>query len=79
MVDDGPHILAAAAGDAGAQKANPAITSAQWNAWFVNLYQHLVQVPAISGLALQVHWDTVNPGPPAAVNAYDWTATALRI
>ena len=55
------------------QKANPAITPAQLNAYFNNLYQDLLGNPAISGLVLQVHWDTVNPNPPAAANPYDWS------
>jgi uncharacterized protein (TIGR03437 family) len=55
------------------QKANPSITPAELNAYFVNLYQDLLGNPAISGLALQVHWDTVNPSPPAAARPYDWS------
>lgn len=51
------------------QKANPAVTPAQLNTRFNNLYQDLLNNPAISGLVLQVHWDTVNPAP----NSYDWT------
>ena len=39
------------------QKANPSITPAQLNDYFNNLYQDLLGNPAISGLALQVHWD----------------------
>lgn len=55
------------------QKANPAITPAGLNAYFDNLYQDLLGNPAISGLALQVHWDTVNPSPPTATKPYDWS------
>src|ERR1700687_1166514 len=55
------------------QKANPSITPAQLNAYFANLYQDLLNNPAISGLTLQVHWDTLNPNPPAAANSYDWS------
>src|ERR1700676_4667822 len=51
-------------------KANP---STDLNAYFNNLYQQLLGNPAISGLALQVHWDTLNPNPPAAANPYDWS------
>ena len=55
------------------RKANPSITPAALNAYFNNLYQDLLNNPAISGLTLQVHWDTLNPNPPAAANAYDWS------
>src|SRR6266852_4445832 len=55
------------------QKANPSITPAQLNAYFDNLYRDLLNNPAISGLTLQVHWDTLNPNPPAATNSYDWS------
>jgi uncharacterized protein (TIGR03437 family) len=51
-------------------KANP---STDLNAYFNNLYQQLLGNPAISGLTLQVHWDTLNPNPPAAANPYDWS------
>jgi uncharacterized protein (TIGR03437 family) len=55
------------------QKANPSITPDAWNAYFNNLYQDLLGNPAISGLTLQVHWDTLNPNAPSAANAYDWS------
>jgi uncharacterized protein (TIGR03437 family) len=55
------------------QKANPTISAAALNAYFNNLYQDLLGNPAISGLTLQVHWDTLNPNPPAAANPYDWS------
>jgi hypothetical protein len=52
------------------RKANP---SADLNAYFNHLFQDLLGNPAISGLTLQVHWDTLNPNPPAAANPYDWS------
>jgi uncharacterized protein (TIGR03437 family) len=52
------------------QKANPSV---DLNAYFNNLYQQLLGNPAISGLTLQVHWDTLNPNPPATANPYDWS------
>ena len=55
------------------KKANPSITPAALNTYFNNLYQDLLNNPAISGLTLQVHWDTLNPNPPGAANAYDWS------
>jgi len=53
-------------------KANPSITTAALDASFSTLYQGLLGNPAISGLTLQVHWDTLNPNPPGASNAYFW-------
>ncbi len=47
-------------------KANPPVD-------FNPLYQDLFSNPAISGLTLQVHWDTLNPNPPGGANAYDWS------
>jgi hypothetical protein len=37
---------------------------------FNGLYQDLLSNPAIAGLTLQVHWDTLNP---TAANVYDWS------
>jgi uncharacterized protein (TIGR03437 family) len=54
------------------QKANASVTTAQLDAYFDTLYQSLLADPAIAGLALQEHWDTVNPNPPGAANAYLW-------
>ena len=54
------------------QAANPPITPAQY---FVNLYQDLVGYPAVSGLAIWVNWDALNPNQPPAANAYDWSFT----
>src|SRR5580658_4765556 len=54
------------------QKGNPSITAAQLDAGFNSFYQDLVSDPAVSGLTLQVHWDTLNPNPPDGANAYFW-------
>ena len=54
------------------QQGNPAITAAQLDTYFDNLYVGLLNNPAISGLTLQVHWDTLNPNSPAAANPYEW-------
>jgi uncharacterized protein (TIGR03437 family) len=54
------------------QKANPAIATAQLDAYFNSLYQQLLSDPAISGLALQVHWDTLNPNAPGSATPYFW-------
>jgi hypothetical protein len=60
------------------QTATPPLTSpAQLNAYFDNLYQQMLADPAISGIALQVHWDTLNPNPPETPNPYDWTYVDL--
>jgi hypothetical protein len=54
------------------ESANPAITQAQLDAYFDTFYgQHLAE-PAISGLALQLHWDLLNPNPPTGPNPYFW-------
>src|ERR1700721_3068200 len=53
-------------------KADPAITTAQLDTAFDSFYQDLLSNPAVAGLALQVHWDTVNPNPPGAANSYYW-------
>jgi uncharacterized protein (TIGR03437 family) len=53
-------------------KANSSITTAQLDASFNSLYQGLLANPAISGLALQVHWDTLNPDPPTSATPYFW-------
>ncbi len=50
--------------------ANP--SAAQLDTYFNGVYQNLLANPAISGLALQLHWDRLNPNPPAAANAYAW-------
>ena len=52
--------------------SHSAATAAQLDADFNTLYQSLLSNPAISGLTLQVHWDTLNPNPPGAANSYYW-------
>ena len=37
-----------------------------------SLYIGLLNSPAVSGLTLQIHWDTLNPHPPAHANPYSW-------
>jgi hypothetical protein len=51
---------------------NPSLTPAQLDTYFDGFYQGLLADPAISGLTLQVHWDTRNPNAPPAANAYFW-------
>jgi hypothetical protein len=53
---------------------NSSLTPAQLDAYFDSFYQGLLADPAISGLALQVHWYTLNPNAPPAANAYDWNS-----
>ena len=55
------------------QAANPSISPAELRAYFVDLYRRLLDNPAVSGLALWVNWSALNPNPPAAANAYDWS------
>jgi hypothetical protein len=54
------------------QQVNPSITPAQMDAAFNSFYQDLLSNPAIAGLALRPHWDTLNPNPPGTANAYYW-------
>src|ERR1700693_2845836 len=58
------------------QKANPSITPAQLDDYFNGLYQDLLSTPAVSGLVIYENWATLNPNPPTAANAYDWTYLA---
>ncbi len=55
----------------------PLTTTLQLNAYFDNLYRQMLADPAISGITLQVHWDTLNPNPPGNPNSYDWTYVDL--
>ena len=61
-------------------KTYPGSTTAQLYQDLVNLYSALLGNPAVSGLTLQVHWDTLNPNPPdltASTVTYDWTVVDL--
>jgi hypothetical protein len=51
---------------------NPSLTPAQLDTYFDGFYQGLLADPAISGLTVQVHWDTLNPNAPPAANTYFW-------
>jgi hypothetical protein len=68
-----PRGIYAVVNIADAKKANPSFTTAELNAYLNNLYQDLLSNPTISGLTLQVHWNTLNPNPTTAPNAYDWS------
>ena len=54
------------------QKANPSITTAQMDTYFNSFYQGLLSNPAVAGLTLQVHWDTLNPNAPTSAAPYFW-------
>jgi uncharacterized protein (TIGR03437 family) len=54
------------------ETANPSLTVAQLDAGFNSFFQGLLSDPAISGLAIRPHWDTLNPNPPGTANAYYW-------
>jgi hypothetical protein len=41
--------------------------------YFKGLFAELLANPATSGLAIQEHWDTLNPNSPDDANPYDWT------
>src|ERR1700677_3581311 len=45
---------------------------ASLNGYFFNLYQLVLKEPAIYGLEIQIHWDTVNPNPPGTNGDYVW-------
>lgn len=55
------------------KKTNRSIKPADLETQFNSLYQSLLANPVISGLAVGVHWGLVNPNPPSAANAYDWS------
>src|SRR5580692_5226222 len=57
---------------AGAERtANPSITSAQLHAYMQKLYATALNNPAVSGLALDNTWSTLNPNPPSDPQPYD--------
>jgi hypothetical protein len=62
------------AGDAGNSRkaAGLSIKPAALNDYFINLYQLVMKDPSISGLEIQIHWDTVNPNPPGTNGDYVW-------
>lgn len=51
----------------------PSSTPAELEAYFVDLYGRLLNNPAVSGLAIWVNWDALNPHSPGTPNAYDWS------
>jgi hypothetical protein len=53
-------------------KANPAMTTAQLDTYFASFYTGLLNNPAVAGLTLQVHWDTLNPNAPTDASPYSW-------
>ena len=55
------------------QNANPSITTAQLETYFVKLYQDLLSNPAVSGLVIYENWGMLNPNPPTDANPYDWS------
>jgi hypothetical protein len=55
------------------QKTNPSITPSQLHAYFQGLFRDLLGNPAVSGLTLQAHWDTLNPRPSSDPEPYDWS------
>jgi len=60
------------------KEGDPNITVADVDAYFYEQYTELFANPAVSGLALQIHWDTLNPYPPSDYpNAYYWDLVDL--
>ena len=54
-------------------QGKPSTPPSDLDAQFDSLFQSLLANPGISGLTVGVHWDTINPNPPTAGNAYDWS------
>jgi hypothetical protein len=55
------------------ETANPSATQKELDEGFSQFYQGLLENTAVAGLALQVHWDTVNPNfPGGAEEPYFW-------
>lgn len=54
------------------QTENPSITTAELDTYLDGFYTDLLNNPAVSGLALQIHWDTLNPNAPTDPNPYFW-------
>jgi hypothetical protein len=55
------------------KKVNPSITIAELRAHFTNLYTSVLANPAVSGLAIQIGWETLNPRSPSSSAPYDWS------
>jgi hypothetical protein len=51
---------------------------ASLNDYFINLYQLVLKERAVSGLEIQIHWDTVNPNPPGTPPADSPCVVALE-
>src|SRR5208282_6372674 len=48
------------------------LTTAQIDANLTSFYTGLLNNPAVAGLTLQIHWDTLNPNPATDPNPYFW-------
>lgn len=48
------------------------LTQAQSDTDLITFYKGLLDNPAVAGLTLQVHWDTLNPNAPTDTNPYFW-------
>jgi hypothetical protein len=55
------------------EQKDPGITETELAADFASLYSQLLTNQAISGLAIQVHWDRLNPYPQYYDQPYDWS------
>jgi hypothetical protein len=54
------------------KNGNSPTTPLALNHYFNGLYAQMLQDPAIAGLEIQVHWDTLNPNQPPLLDVYDW-------
>jgi hypothetical protein len=55
------------------EKGHPSITPAELHTFFKNLYNSLLDNPAVSGLAVGMTWKSLNPSSPSSPQPYDWS------
>jgi hypothetical protein len=55
------------------KKTNPAITEAELHTFFRNFYDNLLANPSLSGLAVGLTWNLLNPNPPSSSQPFDWS------
>ncbi len=59
--------------DENVKKAQAATPPAAPKDYLISVYKAVLANPAVSGLAIWVDWDALNPNPPGSANAYDWS------
>jgi hypothetical protein len=58
-----PHGLYAKINITSEINSHPNKTPAEFETYLIQLYQDMLINPAVSGLAIQAHWDQLNPNP----------------